>query len=138
MSAAITDVRDRLICLSIGYRNNSKAVGAVLILRNEDGMLIRNSQVIKPAKGGSLETCLTSLPMNNYTLNVYDLETTPFILNDEVPAVIIPSISIKGEMMTSCSIAIISTHSFEQSSITDIVTSSWSASESMCYENYSL
>lgn len=135
MSATITDVRDRLICLSIGYRKNSKAVGAVLILRNEDGMLIRNSQVIKPASG-SLETCLTSLPMNNYTLNVYDLETTPFILNDEVPAVIIPSISIKGEM-TSC-IAISSTYSFEQSSITDIVTSSWSASESMCYENYSL
>lgn len=136
MSATITDVRDRLICLSIGYRKNNKAVGAVLILRNEDGVLIRNSQVIKPASG-SLEKCLTSLPMNNYTLNVYDLETTPFILNDEVPAVIIPSISIRGEM-TSSSIGISSTHSFEQSSITDIVTSSWSASESMCYENYSL
>ena len=108
----------------------------MLILRNEDGVLIRNSQVINPASG-SLKTCLTSLPMNNYTLNVYDLETTPFILNDEVPAVIIPSISIRGEM-TSSSIAISSTHSFEQSSITDIVTSSWSASESMCYENYSL
>ena len=127
------------MCLSISYRENSKAIGAVLILRNEDGMIIRNNQVIKPANEDncSLETCLTNLPMNNYTLTVYDLETTPFILNDEVPAVIIPSISIRGEM-TSSNIAISSTYSFEQSSITDIATSSWSGGESMCYENYSL
>lgn len=122
------------MCLSIGCRENSKAIGAVLILRSENGMILRNNSVIKPVNQDncSLETCLTDLPANNYTLYVYDLETTQFVLNDEVPAVIIPSISITRTIITSSNVHSVSSSysATVHSSISDIVISSWSTGKS--------
>lgn len=82
------------VCLTITCRNDSKAIGAVLVLRRNES---EQQFIIYQESGCEFETCLTGIPTGTYTLYVYDMEATPFSINNEMPAVILPSLTIIAE-----------------------------------------
>ena len=87
-----------MVCFSFTFRNNSQSIGAVVTFDNGS----TNDNIIKEVYRDHNVSCCTQLcvydiPAGIYTVSIFDLEVTPFVLSkNQTPAVVIYSVHIPG------------------------------------------
>ena len=92
------------MCILLTYRYNSKAIGAYIVLiNNESDTNVTKEIYLNMLMCCQSETCITGLSSENYTLFIYDLErqSSPVMNNNKVPAVTLTSLEVPGIIPTT-------------------------------------
>ena len=94
------------MCILLTYHYNSKAIGAYIVLiNNESDTIVTKEIYLNMSMCCQSETCITGLSSGNYTLYIYDLESQSGLVmnNNKVPAVMLTSLEVPGIIPTATS-----------------------------------
>ena len=92
------------MCILLTYRYNSKAIGAYIVLiNNESDTNVTKEIYLNMSMCCQSETCITGISSGNYTLYIYDLESqsAPVMNDNKVPAVMLTSLEVPGVIPTT-------------------------------------